>query len=51
MNSCHQQEVSSTAAKDMEKNLIVGLSLYKSSCMMAWETKKQLYISNLKVSF
>ena len=47
-----------SAAKDFfncshryTKYLIVGLSLYKNNCMMAWETNDFKYISDLKVSF
>ena len=41
MKSCQQQEISLIVALGYAKYLIVGLSLYKSNCRMAWETKYQ----------
>ena len=40
MKSCQQQAIPLIAAIDVQKNF-VGLSLYKSNCVMACEMKQQ----------
>ena len=55
MKSCQQQEIPSIVAiarYSYAKYLIMGLSLYKSNRMMAWETASfYIYVSDLKVTF